>query len=192
MDQPLIESALPDNPKAKVYLNVCFVCRAPSKPGSYHLRNYGAVVCFSCRAFWRRCYQNATVSPTFVCRKERACTIRATTRKNCKKCRHDRCLKAGMNPAAVLSDDQKKERFKKLLKRKQKILDREAKMKKFRSNQLEAAAGSTSSNPNQNQRPRRQLVKSSPTASLKIDINAIEKEFSLAQQETRYKYIFEE
>lgn len=45
------------NPNADYYLTFCFVCQEKAKPGHHHIKNYGAIVCFSCRAFWRRANQ---------------------------------------------------------------------------------------------------------------------------------------
>ena len=40
------------------------------------------------------------------------------SRQKCKKCRYDKCLKSGMNPDAILSEDQKEIRFRKTLTKK--------------------------------------------------------------------------
>ena len=37
------------------------------------------------------------------------------TRRRCQKCRHSLCLKAGMNPDAVMTEEQKRIRFRKLI-----------------------------------------------------------------------------
>jgi hypothetical protein len=118
----------PDDPRDKYYLTVCFVCHDMAKPGQEHLRNYGGIVCYSCRAFWRRSHQN-TRRPIFVCKKNEDCTITVATRRRCQKCRYERCIVAGMNPDAVLNDDQKKVRFRKLLMKRQKQLAKQMKAK---------------------------------------------------------------
>lgn len=41
--------------------------------------------------------------------------------RKCRRCRYDRCLRAGMNPSAVLDDDGKKVRFRKMLKKKMQL-----------------------------------------------------------------------
>ena len=58
---------------------------------------------FSCRAM--------------VCKNGGRCEVTVVNRK-CRRCRYDRCLGAGMNPSAVLDDDGKKVRFRKMLKKK--------------------------------------------------------------------------
>jgi hypothetical protein len=53
-----------ENPRSEIFLKVCFVCQEPAKPGTEHLRNYGGIVCYSCRAFWRRSHQVCRISST--------------------------------------------------------------------------------------------------------------------------------
>ena len=43
----------PCDPNDPFYKRVCFVCSEEAKPNQEHLRNYGAIVCLSCRAFFR-------------------------------------------------------------------------------------------------------------------------------------------
>lgn len=109
-----------DDPRHERYLKVCFVCQEEAKAGQEHLRNYGGVVCYSCRAFWRRSHQK-TRNPNFVCKKGGNCTITVKTRRRCQKCRYNRCIQTGMSPDAVLDDDQKKIRFRKLLLKRQRL-----------------------------------------------------------------------
>lgn len=120
---------LPSDPHNKCYLTICYVCRDVAKSGQEHLRNYGGIVCYSCRAFWRRSHQ-ATRRPTFVCKKNDDCIITVATRRRCQKCRYDRCVAAGMRSDAVLDEDQKKIRFRKLLMKRQKQLAKQMKTKK--------------------------------------------------------------
>ena len=47
----------PSNPNDKYYLTNCYVCGETSKPEQEHIRNYGGLACFSCRAFFRRATQ---------------------------------------------------------------------------------------------------------------------------------------
>ena len=39
-------------------------------------------------------------------------------RKKCQKCRYEACLRVGMDPGLVLTEDQKKARFRKMLEKK--------------------------------------------------------------------------
>ena len=113
-----------DDPRHEVYLKICYVCQEQAKPGSEHLRNYGGIVCYSCRAFWRRSHQK-TKSPNFVCKKGGRCPVTVATRRRCKKCRYVRCLRAGMIPEAVLDEDQKKIRFRKLHQRQRMMMQQQ-------------------------------------------------------------------
>lgn len=40
-----------DKPTDKVCLKICFVCKDVAKYDQGHMKNYGGIVCFSCRAF---------------------------------------------------------------------------------------------------------------------------------------------
>lgn len=53
-------------------------------------------------------------TPTFKCKKKEMCLITTANRRRCQRCRYNRCLKAGMKPDSVLTDDQKKIRFRKI------------------------------------------------------------------------------
>ena len=62
-----------------------FLCQVCNEPAAKHV-HYGAMTCFSCRAFFRRSIQNKTAA-TYVCRRSRNCEIKLNTRKNCQYCR---------------------------------------------------------------------------------------------------------
>ncbi len=112
-----------DNPRDPRYLRICFACTEEAKEGKDHLKNYGGIVCFSCRAFWRRSHQK-TRSPVFICKASGNCSITTTNRRQCQHCRYKRCLAAGMRPEAVLDEKQKRYHFRKLLQRQEKRLAR--------------------------------------------------------------------
>ena len=57
----------------------------------------------------------------FVCKNGGNCNVTVNNRRKCQKCRYVRCLLAGMCPQAVLTDQQKKYRFQRMI-RKRKIL----------------------------------------------------------------------
>jgi len=73
--------------------SVCSVCSSPAAP---HL-HYGAVSCYSCRAFFRR-GQPKQVRCIFG---HGQCQIGKQNRTNCKLCRYRRCLEVGMKPEKV-------------------------------------------------------------------------------------------
>jgi len=70
-------------------------CKVCGSPAPTHL-NYGAIACFSCRAFFRRgrpknrCINNSN-----------KCKITKTTKAGCPCCRYNKCLVIGMVPALV-------------------------------------------------------------------------------------------
>ena len=115
MDAPLYN--LPPEPCHEFYLKTCYVCQELAKPGQEHIRNYGGIVCFSCRQFFRRAHQK-TKQPNFNCTFGGNCTITVKSRRRCQKCRYDRCIFAGMVPAAVLTDEEKTVRFRKFRQKK--------------------------------------------------------------------------
>jgi len=71
----------------------CLVCGGKAAAHQH----YGAVCCYSCRAFFRR-----GISRAYSCvRGDMSCQVNSITRTNCKKCRFDRCLEVGMRPELV-------------------------------------------------------------------------------------------
>ena len=94
---------------------ICPICKDVSdQPQQLH---YGGRACFSCRAFFRRAHQK-TKHPDFFCKKGNACEVTVKTRRRCQKCRYVLALKAGMQPEAVLTEDQKKVRFRNAIEKK--------------------------------------------------------------------------
>ena len=76
----------------------CRVCSAPAVPHS----NYGAVVCFSCRAFFRRGVQQKYQCRQMCTTDNSSCgELNIISRTYCKKCRYDKCLEVGMKPELV-------------------------------------------------------------------------------------------
>ena len=96
--------------------HVCPICS--EKSDQCHQIHYGGLACFSCKAFFRRAHQK-TKHPEFVCKKSGTCDVGLKNRRKCQKCRYTRCLLNGMNPKAVLNEDQKKVRFRNSLKKKE-------------------------------------------------------------------------
>jgi hypothetical protein len=71
---------------------LCGVCGAPASENS----NYGAVCCFSCRAFFRR------GQPKYCCiYNTDECEITVKTRIRCKSCRYNKCIQIGMIPENI-------------------------------------------------------------------------------------------
>ncbi|CAG2114298.1 unnamed protein product, partial [Medioppia subpectinata] len=61
-------------------------------------RNYGAISCASCKAFFRR---NSFKHKKFVCILNDDCLLSIETRNNCKKCRIDKCFQIGMKKEII-------------------------------------------------------------------------------------------
>ena len=80
-----------------VKLTNCEVCSEPTKP---NYKSYGAVVCASCRVFFRRKVQ----STIELCLCDLNCPINAATRTFCQYCRFQKCLAKGMKPNKVKSN----------------------------------------------------------------------------------------
>lgn len=88
-------------------------CRICGDTAVKHV-HYGGHCCFSCKAFFRRAvnWQNKN-NRTFQCKFENKCEITIKNRKTCQSCRFQKCMTTGMNPSWVLSEEQRKKRFKK-------------------------------------------------------------------------------
>jgi hypothetical protein len=103
-----------NDPNDPLYLKFCFVCKEEAPPDKEHFKNYGGIVCLSCRAFFRRVHQSCKARD-LKCKFGGNCIVTKPTRRRCQKCRHSLCLKAGMNPDAVMTEEQKQIRFRKLI-----------------------------------------------------------------------------
>jgi len=97
----------------KVLEGECAVCFQPIPKDRIH---YGGISCYSCRAFFRRNTQRDELP---LCKSEGNCRITYADRKQCSACRYASCLRIGMKPELVLTEDDKKRRFKKFLKKKE-------------------------------------------------------------------------
>ena len=96
----------------EVYCSVC-----SEKITQQHQQiHYGALACFSCRAFFRRAQR--LKRPFAICKMNNSCKITVENRRFCGNCRFAACLRAGMNPKSVLNEEEKKHRFRRMLKRK--------------------------------------------------------------------------
>ena len=89
----------------------CLVCGGAAAAHQH----YGAICCYSCRAFFRR-----GIMRNYSCvRGDDSCQVNSITRTNCKKCRYERCLEVGMRPELVDASLRRKQEEK----RRQEILD---------------------------------------------------------------------
>ncbi|CAG2104053.1 unnamed protein product [Medioppia subpectinata] len=67
-------------------------------------RNYGAITCETCKAFYRRL--TLKVNNYLKCVANGDCIITPETRKYCPKCRLDKCLAVGMKSQFIRSDEE--------------------------------------------------------------------------------------
>ncbi|CAG2116110.1 unnamed protein product [Medioppia subpectinata] len=70
-------------------------------------KNFGAVSCETCKAFFRR---NAAKRDKYVCLYNKKCQIGLNTRKFCRTCRLEKCFAVGMKEDWILNDEQREER----------------------------------------------------------------------------------
>ncbi|UJR27497.1 hypothetical protein I4U23_008781 [Adineta vaga] len=94
------ESFLLSNITTKEYMlhtrSLCAVCGAPAIG-----RNFDAMTCLSCKAFFRRNAYNEQL--TYSCRVASSCEITITTRRHCSACRLKKCFQQGMKKELIRS-----------------------------------------------------------------------------------------
>ena len=89
-------------------------CQVCGDKANDHI-HYGAIACYSCRAFFRR---GVGAADQYQCTFGQNCTITVKTRKQCQYCRFKKCLDIGMKPTWVMTDEEKAEKKEKSIKRK--------------------------------------------------------------------------
>ncbi len=123
MFRPTIESARTSKTGTGA---VCSVCLEPIK--KHKCVHYGAITCYSCRAFFRRtCIEKRAEEtrlapkepPKYECKTSGRCRVVGSDRRKCRVCRFKRCLQVGMKPEQVLSQEEKEVRFKRFFKKRQ-------------------------------------------------------------------------
>ena len=88
-------------------------CKVCGSDANDHL-HYGSIVCYSCRAFFRRIVVNAKEPST--CQFNyggQKCEVTPKTRSTCPYCRFHKCLEMGMQREWVMTEVDKEERKKK-------------------------------------------------------------------------------
>ena len=84
---------------------VCVVCSTKARENSIFYNHYGAICCYSCKAFFRR-FTRGEISYS-DCKNLDNCDLNKG-RKNCKTCRYKKCLNIGMVPQRVLNEEDRK------------------------------------------------------------------------------------
>ncbi|CAG2179830.1 unnamed protein product, partial [Oppiella nova] len=95
-------------------------------------KNFGAVSCESCKAFFRR---NAHKLTVYKCYFDEKCKLDSVTRKFCRRCRLRKCFEIGMKQEWILNDEEKQVRRKKI----------EEKRSKKRKNSVQSSSSETKS-----------------------------------------------
>jgi len=90
----------------------CSVCHIKDFKTGKH---YGAITCYSCRAFFRRAQERKRPPK---CKFNSACPVDQSVKKQCPRCRYQKCLGVGMQPELVLGEEERKERFRVSINRK--------------------------------------------------------------------------
>ncbi|CAG2163763.1 unnamed protein product [Oppiella nova] len=105
---------------------ICGVCGDKA-----NIRNYGALTCEPCKAFFRR---YAFRSESIKCSSNGGCLINLMTRGFCKKCRIDKCLAIGMRKEIIRTAEEKL---------RQRLLIEENRLKKQKLNDCSDSVNST-------------------------------------------------
>ena len=74
--------------------------------------HYGAIACYSCRAFFRRGVKS---NAPYFCSQSQSCTINKQSRKHCQYCRFQKCLSIGMKGNWVMTEEDKMEKKEKAI-----------------------------------------------------------------------------
>ena len=77
-------------------MHFCAVCG--DKAAKLRYSHYGAVSCFSCRAFFRRAIEKSLL---VNCQRSSNCQINKITRRKCAACRFAKCKAVGMKHSTV-------------------------------------------------------------------------------------------
>ncbi|CAG2163358.1 unnamed protein product [Oppiella nova] len=105
---------------------ICGVCGDKA-----NIRNYGALTCEPCKAFFRRYVFR---SESIKCSSNGGCIINLMTRGFCKKCRIDKCLAIGMRKEIIRTAEEKL---------RQRLLIEENRLKKQKLNECSDSVNST-------------------------------------------------
>ena len=84
---------------------ICQICTIKAKGDEKFYNHYGAVCCYSCKAFFRR-YTRGEIKAK-ECKEGNQCEINLG-RKNCKPCRYRKCLAFGMSTDNLLNEEDRK------------------------------------------------------------------------------------
>jgi hypothetical protein len=83
----------------------CYTC-ADDSTGTH----FGGITCESCKSFFRRSVKENRWKD-YKCLDSSQCNINKITRKFCRYCRYNKCLKIGMRPQWVLTDEEREKKY---------------------------------------------------------------------------------
>ena len=85
----------------------CQICQSNAPPKVKFYQHYGAICCYSCKAFFRRYVRGENNIHLHRCKENNSCPL-TEGRKTCKNCRYNKCLQVGMTPEKVLNEEDRK------------------------------------------------------------------------------------
>lgn len=80
-------------------------CRVCGDVANDHV-HYGGIVCYSCKAFFRR---KSDKRDSLTCKEIEKCTITVANRKKCKACRLQKCFEVGLSKEWIMTRQDKEE-----------------------------------------------------------------------------------
>lgn len=103
-EQAMGKSGKPKRKRPKFIRKV--VCKVCGDVANDHI-HYGAIACYSCRAFFRR---GVNANAPYYCSQSKSCPITKHTRKHCQYCRFQKCMAIGMRASWVMTEEDKQEK----------------------------------------------------------------------------------
>lgn len=87
------------------------ICQVCGDVANDHM-HYGAIACYSCRAFFRRGVKS---NAPYFCSQSQSCVINKQSRKHCQYCRFQKCVSIGMKGSWVMTEEDKVEKKEKAI-----------------------------------------------------------------------------
>ena len=109
LQQDRSEKSKPKRKRPKFIRKV--VCQVCGDVANDHM-HYGAIACYSCRAFFRRGVKS---NAPYFCSQSQSCVINKQSRKHCQYCRFQKCLSIGMKGSWVMTEEDKIEKKEKAI-----------------------------------------------------------------------------
>lgn len=104
---PHSEASTASDIGSNLVTTTCPVCGGEIKKGHVY---YGAVVCISCRGFFQRAVHSHHFKAFKCLDGLKECQVTVTTRRRCKFCRFQKCIRSGMRVSWVLKEAQRRQK----------------------------------------------------------------------------------